>query len=196
MAEFNVLPDGVSAEDFGNAIEEYAAIVGDDNVFVSADNLSSYQKIMVPVDNDDYAPSGALAPASTEEVQAIIGVCDKYTIPVWPISTGKNFGYGSAAAATKGQMILDLRRMNKILEVDAELGTALIEPGVTYKQLKDYLVENDIPLWLSPPAPSAIVSPLGNAVDRGVGYTPYGDNFFMSCGMLVRRCVASDSVCC
>ena len=79
MAEFNVLPEGVSAEDFGNAIEEYAAIVGNDNVFVSADNLSSYQKIMVPVDNDDYAPSGALAPASTEEVQAIIGVCDKYT---------------------------------------------------------------------------------------------------------------------
>ncbi|MGA1740880.1 MAG: FAD-binding oxidoreductase [Pseudohongiellaceae bacterium] len=185
MAEFNVLPEGVSAQDFGNAIEEYAAIVGDDNVFVSADSLNSYNKIMIPADNYDHAPSGALAPASTEEVQAIIGVCDKYNIPVWPVSTGKNFGYGSAAAATRGQVILDLRRMNKIIEVDAELGTALIEPGVTYQQLKDYLVENNIPLWLSPPAPSAIVSPLGNAVDRGVGYTPYGDNFFFSCGMEV-----------
>ena len=140
MAEFNVLPEGVSAQDFGNAIEEYAAIVGDDNVFVSADSLNSYNKIMIPADNYDHAPSGALAPASTEEVQAIIGVCDKYNIPVWPVSTGKNFGYGSAAAATRGQVILDLRRMNKIIEVDAELGTALIEPGVTYQQLKDYLV--------------------------------------------------------
>ena len=44
MADFNVLPDGVSAEQFGNAIEEYAAIVGDENVFVSADNLTSYNK--------------------------------------------------------------------------------------------------------------------------------------------------------
>lgn len=185
MAEYNVLPEGVSAQEFGNAIEEYAAIVGDDNVFVSAENLNSYKKIMIPVDNEDHAPSGALAPASTEEVQAIVGVCDKYNIPVWPISTGKNFGYGSAACATRGQLILDLRRMNRIIEVDAELGTALVEPGVTYQQLKDYLVENNIPLWLSPPAPSTIVSPTGNTMDRGVGYTPYGDNFLFQCGMEV-----------
>lgn len=185
MATFNVLPEGVSAEQFGFAIEEYAAIVGDENVFVAADNLTSYNKIMLPVDDSEHAPSAALAPASVEEVQAIIGVCDKYVIPVWPVSTGKNFGYGSAAAATRGQVILDLRRMNKIIEVDAELGTALLEPGVTYQQLKDYLVENNIPLWLSPPAPSAIASPVGNALDRGVGYTPYGDNFFFSCGMEV-----------
>ena len=185
MATYNVLPEGISAEQFGNAIEEYAAIVGDDNVYVAADNLTSYNKIMLPVDNSEHAPSAALTPASVEVVQAIIGVCDKYSIPVWPVSTGKNFGYGSAAAATRGQIILALRRMNKIIDVDVELGTALLEPGVTYQQLKDYLVENNIPLWLSPPAPSAIASPVGNALDRGVGYTPYGDNFFFSCGMEV-----------
>lgn len=185
MAEFNVLPEGVSAQQFGEAIEEYAAIIGDENVFVSAENLNSYNKIMIPADNYEHAPSGALAPASTEEVQAIVGVCDRYNIPVWPVSTGKNFGYGSAACATRGQLILDLRRMNRILDVNAELGTALVEPGVTYQQLKDYLVENNIPLWLSPPAPSSIVSPVGNTMDRGVGYTPYGDNFLFQCGMEV-----------
>lgn len=185
MAEFTVLPNGVSAEEFANAIDEYAAIVGDENVFVSAESINSYNKIMIPAENYDHAPSGALAPASTEEVQAIVGVCDKYNIPVWPVSSGKNFGYGTAACATRGQMILDLRRMNRILDVNADLATALIEPGVTYQQLKDYLVENNIPLWLSPPAPSSIVSPVGNAVDRGVGYTPYGDNFMFQCGMEV-----------
>jgi 4-cresol dehydrogenase (hydroxylating) len=140
---------------------------------------------MIPVDAADRAPAGALAPASVEEVQDILRVCNKYGIPVWPVSTGKNFGYGSATAATKGQIILDLRRMNKIIEVDAELGTALVEPGVTYQQLKNYLVEKKIPLWLSPPAPSSIVSPMGNTIDRGVGYTPYGENFMFSCGMEV-----------
>ncbi len=185
MATSSILPPGVSARRFANAIEEYAAIVGDENVFVTDESLTSYKKIMLPVDVSDYAPAGALAPASVEEVQAIMGVCDKYEIAVWPISTGKNFGYGTATAATKGQMILDLRRMNKIIEVDPELGTALVEPGVTYQQLKNYLEENNIPLWLSPPAPSAIVSPLGNTVDRGVGYTPYGDNFMFQCGMEV-----------
>lgn len=185
MADFAVLPEGVTDQDFSNALEEYAAVVGNENVFVSAENLNSYNKIMIPADNFNHAASAALAPASTEEVQAIINICDKYTIPAWPISTGKNFGYGSAACATRGQVILDLRRMNRIIEVDAELGTALLEPGVTYQQLKDYLDENNIPLWLSPPAPSAIASPVGNALDRGVGYTPYGDNFFFSCGMEV-----------
>ncbi len=184
MTDFNVLPDGVSAEEFGNAIEEYAAIVGDENVFVSADNLSSYNKIMIPADNADHAPSGALAPATVEEVQAIVGVCDKYTIPVWPVSTGKNFGYGSAACATRGQLILDLRRMNKILDVNAELGTALVEPGVTYQQLKDYLVENNSSLAFSAGSPLALLARLVTPWIE-VGYTPYGDNFMFQCGMEV-----------
>ena len=185
MTTYKVLPQGVTEQNFTNALKEYAAIIGDSNVHVSADVLSSYQKIMIPADPNDRASSGALTPVSVEEIQKILKVCNKYKIPVWPISTGKNFGYGSATAATKGQMILDLKRMNKIIEVDPDLGTALIEPGVTYQQLKDYLVKNNIPLWLSPPAPSAIVSPVGNTVDRGVGYTPYGENFLFSCGMEV-----------
>ena len=35
------------------------------------------------------------------------------------------------------------------------------------------------------PAPSAIAGPVGNMVDRGVGYTPYGEHFLFSCGMEV-----------
>jgi len=182
---FKVLPEGVSEGRFKQAIKEYSAIVGKDYVITSWEDLGAYAKVMIPVDIDDYAPAGAILPANVEEVQAITKVCNKYKIPVWPVSTGKNFGYGTASAATAGQMILDLRRMNRILEVDPDLCTALVEPGVTYQQLKDYLVENNIPLWLAPPAPSAIASPLGNAIDRGVGYTPYGENFFFSCGMEV-----------
>ena len=107
------------------------------------------------------------------------------SVPIWTISTGRNFGYGSAAPQSAGQVVLDLKHMNRILDVDPVLCTALVEPGVTYQQLKDYLEENDIPLWLSCPAPSAIAGPLGNTVDRGVGYTPYGDHFMMQCGMEV-----------
>ena len=66
-----------------------------------------------------------------------------------------------------------------------ELGTALLEPGVTYQQLVDYLEQNNIPLWVSCPAPSAVASPVGNTLDRGVGYTPYGEHFMMQCGMEV-----------
>ena len=125
----------------------------------------------------------AVTATTVEQVQGVVAICNKYKIPVWTISTGRNFGYGSAAPHHRGQIILDLQKMNKILHVDADLGTALVEPGVTYQQLYDYLEDNNIPLMLSFSAPSAIAGPLGNTMDRGVGYTPYGEHFLMQCGM-------------
>ncbi|MEY3123461.1 MAG: hypothetical protein RI993_2286 [Pseudomonadota bacterium] len=102
-----------------------------------------------------------------------------------PISIGKNLGYGAAAPAERGQVVLDLKRMNRIIEVDKDLAYALVEPGVTYQQLYDHIKENKLDLWLSMPAPSAIAGPVGNTLDRGVGYTPYGEHFMFACGMEV-----------
>ncbi len=182
---YTVLPEGVSSESFDEALKEYRKILGDDNVLVGLDETVSYRKIMLPIDEMTVAPSGALMPTSVEEIQAILKVCNKYKIPVWTISTGKNFGYGSAAPATRGQMVLDLRRMNKIIEVDPVLCTALVEPGVTYQQLLDHINEKGYNLWVDPPSPSAIVGPTGNILERGAGYTAYGDHFMMQCGMEV-----------
>jgi 4-cresol dehydrogenase (hydroxylating) len=181
-----VLPPGVSKEQFSQAIEEYKAIVGADNVWVEIEQLVPYFKIMMPTKNDKlYQASGAIAAKTVDEIQGVLAVCNKYKIPVWTISTGRNFGYGSAAPATPGQMVLDLRGMNKILDVDPELCTALVEPGVTYQQLHDYITENDLPLWLSFPASGPIVGPVGNSLDRGVGYNRNSENVNSICGMEV-----------
>ncbi len=184
-SKYIALPKGVSEKAFDAAIREYREILGEANVFTDEGHLVSYSKIMIPDSTENHQPSAAICPASTEEVQLCVAVCNKYKVPVWPISTGRNLGYGSAAPGSRGQVVMDLRRMNKIIEVDRELGTALVEPGVTFQQLYDYLQEHKIPLWLSCPAPSSIAGPLGNAADRGVGYTPYGEHFMFSCGMEV-----------
>lgn len=181
----NVLPQGVAAGDFNAAVEKFRALLGDDNVLVQASQLTPYSKIMMPRDQAENAPSAAVTATTVEQIQGVVKICNEYKIPVWTISTGNNFGYGSAAPVQRGQVVLDLKKMNKIIEVDAELGTALVEPGVTYQQLYDYLEENNIPLMLSFSAPSAIAGPLGNTMDRGVGYTPYGEHFLMQCGMEV-----------
>ena len=157
-SEFGILPEGVSKEDFGRAINEFRAVLGNDSVVVTPEGMTSYSKIMLPVDDDAHKPSGAVVPHSVEEVRHILAICNKYRVPVWPISTGKNLGYGSAAPATPGQVVMDLRRMNRILEVDADLCTALVEPGVTYQQLHDHISERNLPLWLSCPAPSSCPS--------------------------------------
>lgn len=180
-----VLPKGITTRAFGKALDELRAIVGNEHVLADAQRLASYNKIMMPVPDEQHAPSAAVAPADVEQVQRIMKVLNRHRIPVYPISTGKNLGYGSAAPVQRGQIVMDLRRMNRILSVDPDLCTALVEPGVTYQQLYDYLQEKKLPLWFSCPAPSAIAGPLGNTVDRGVGYTPYGEHFLFSSGMEV-----------
>lgn len=185
MSKYIALPKGVTEAVFDKAIAAFTGILGAENVLTDAGQLAPYRKTMMAVADDSHAPSAAIVATSVGQIQQILTVCNKYKVPVWTISTGKNLGYGSAAPGERGQVVLDLKRMNKIIEVNADLGYALVEPGVTYQQLYDYIQERKLPLWMSCPAPSAIAGPLGNTVDRGVGYTPYGEHFLFSCGMEV-----------
>ncbi len=187
-----MLPPELDKDSFAAAVRELKAIVGDRWVFADADSTISYKKSFIPDLRGEHIPSGAVAPGSVDEVQAILKVANRYKLPLWPISTGHNMGYGMATPASTGQMILDLKRMNRILDFDAELGTVLVEPGVTYQQLNDYIEENDLPYWLDVPTVGPIVSMVGNTLERGVGYTPYGDHFFMQCGMEV--CLADGTL--
>ncbi len=180
-----MLAPRVSKASFARLLAEMRAVVGDAWVYADDQGLRSYKKSYTPDPQLQHVPVGAVAPQSVEEVQAIVRIANHYRQPLWTVSTGKNMGYGSATPATPGQMVLDLKRMNRILNVDPDLATALVEPGVTYQQLQDYLDEHKIPLWLDVPTIGPIASPVGNTLDRGVGYTPYGDHFTFQCGMEV-----------
>jgi 4-cresol dehydrogenase (hydroxylating) len=179
------LPPGVGAGEFARALAAFRDAVGANHVLSDAAQLLPYGRVMLPVPEEEHQPSGVVMPQSVAEIQRVLAVAQRYKIPLWTVSTGRNFGYGSAAPATAGQVVLDLKRMNRIIAVDGELGTALIEPGVTYKQLQDHLRERNIPLWLDFPAPGPLVSPVGNSLERGGGLTPYGDHFGHVCGMEV-----------
>lgn len=187
MSEQNnaVLPRGVDQKEFNKAVEQFRALLGEANVLDKADQLVPYNKIMMSVENAAHAPSAALTATTVEQVQGVVKICNAHKIPIYTISTGRNFGYGSAAPVQRGQVILDLKKMNKIIKIDPDMCTALVEPGVTYQQLYDHIQENNLPLMLSFPAPSAIAGPVGNTMERGVGYTPYGEHFMMQCGMEV-----------
>ncbi|MGH8261830.1 MAG: FAD-binding oxidoreductase [Steroidobacteraceae bacterium] len=179
------LPAGVSSASFARALAQLRKIVGAGHVLTEPEQLVPYEKLMLPEAEDEYAPTGAILAATVEEVQGVLSVCNQHRLPLWPISTGRNFGYGSALPATHGQLILDLKRMDRILAVDPDLCTALVEPGVTYQQLHDHLAERKLALWLDFPGGGPLVGPLGNTLERGTGSTPYADHFAHSCGMEV-----------
>ncbi len=185
LARARMMPQDMDRDVFAGVVRELRAIVGDEWVFADEASSISYRKSGIPDLRGEHVPSGAVAPANVEQVQAILALANRYRLPLWPISTGKNMGYGMATPASSGQMILDLKRMNRILDFDAELGTILVEPGVTYQQIHDYIEDNDLPYWVDVPTVGPIVSMMGNTLERGVGYTPYGDHFFMQCGMEV-----------
>ncbi|KUR71533.1 4-cresol dehydrogenase [Novosphingobium fuchskuhlense] len=171
--------------DFKGAVAAMRKVVGDEWVFADPDAVAPWKKSYTPDPYGKHIPVGAVCPETAEQVQAIVKIANQFRQPIWPVSTGKNMGYGQTTTAMPGQMILDLKRMNRIISVDPELCTALVEPGVTYRQLKDYLVENNLPLWIDVPTVGPIASPVGNTLDRGVGYTPYGEHFMVQCGMEV-----------
>lgn len=181
MAE-SLLPPGVSARALEAAVRAFERIIGAENAFFDALDRDAYADKFA-VDPVRHRPAGALAPSSTEEVQAIVRVAAEHRVPLWPISRGKNLGYGGSAPELSGSVVLDFSRMKRI-EVDAESGTALVEPGVGFFDLYDYLQARGIKLWLSVPA-NSWGSVAGNALDRGIGYTPYGQNTAHICGLEV-----------
>jgi len=176
------LPPGVSARSFHTALQEFAAVVGPSFVFSSDDDRQSYTDPYSMGDPRDNEPAAAVAPASVEEVRRILSVARRHLVPLWPVSMGKNFAYGGAAPRLKGSVVLDLKRMNRILEIQDELGYALVEPGVSFFDLHRALEERGGKLWMSGAAHSW-GSVIGNALEHGVGYTPYGVHADMICGM-------------
>lgn len=180
-----VLPPGLTQSDFNDAVAELKAVVGERWVFTENDQLKGYRDAYSIMQGDpaDPIPSVAVAPANTEEVQKAVVIANKYEIPFWVISTGKNLGYGGAAPKETGMMTLDLNRMNGI-EINEKQAYAVVEPGVSYFDLFNHIQEKGYKLWIDVASPGW-GSVLGNTVERGVGYTPFSDHFANQCGMEV-----------
>jgi 4-cresol dehydrogenase (hydroxylating) len=129
---------------------------------------------------------GVVFPKDTAEVVAVVAVANRHRVPLYPISAGNNIGLGSRAPVRDGQVVLDLGwHMSKIIDVNEELGYAIVEPGVTFQQLHDELVRRGDKLMISATSGPPMGSVLGNAIDKGAGYGPHFDHFGALCGMEV-----------
>lgn len=128
---------------------------------------------------------GVLRPADRQEIQECLLIANRFGIPVYPISSGKNWGYGSRVPPVDGCVLLDLSRLDRILDFDEELGYVTVEPGVTQRRLFAFLQEKNSGLWMDSTGSSPDCSLIGNAMERGFGHTPYGDHYAHVCGLEV-----------
>lgn len=163
-------------------------IVGDDSIVTDPEQLADpHWPLKDPYwiqEDDTYSPSVAVHPENTEELQAILKFANKESIPVWTHSQGRNNGYGGPSPRVGGSISISLRRMDRILEINEELAYAVVEPGVRWFDLYDELRRRGSRLMLSIPD-IGWGSIVGNSLDNGVTYLPYGQDFNAPCGMEV-----------
>ena len=180
------IPPGLTAKDFSKALKEFAGAVGREWVFSSDEDVNLYRDAYSPYwnEDEDRVPSAAVAPDSVEQIQQIVRIANRYKVPLWTVSTGRNLAYGAASPVMSGSVVLDLKRMNRILEVNDKTYFAVVEPGVSYFDLYRYIQEHQLNVWIDPPDPGW-GSPIGNSLERGGGRTPLRDHFGAVCGLEV-----------
>ena len=183
-----VLPPNVSQQQFDTAIDRLKAVVGEEWVFTSDADIHAYKDHFSYIKDqpNELIPCAAVGPDSVEQVQAIVRIANEFKIPLYSISTGKNFAYGGPSPNVRGSLTVDLKRMDRVLEVDDKRNFAIVEPGVSYIDLYNYIQERGLNVWIDTPDPGW-GSPIGNSLDHGIGYTLgyYRDHFNAHCGMEV-----------
>ena len=118
-----------------------------------------------------------LRPSREDQIAGIVTIAARHHVSLYPVSLGRNWGYGCASPVQEGCVVLDLSRLNRILACDAELGIVTVEPGVTQQQLCDYLEQQQLPFMVPTSGAGPTASLVGNALERGYGITPYADHF-------------------
>ena len=170
----------------GNGLDRFLSLVSDalgaGAINLSAETKQRYGETTLP--GPDQPPSAVVYPTSTADVQVIVSAANATKTPLYPISNGLNIGIGSRAPVRTGQVVVDLgRKMNRILNIDDDMGIAVVEPGVSFRQLYEELERRGGKFMIDPTSGPPEGSVLGNTLDKGAGYTPYADHFGMSCGM-------------
>jgi 4-cresol dehydrogenase (hydroxylating) len=164
------------------ALADWTDVLGSAYVITDRDRLDSAQTTTYAT---HHVVPAILRPSCREQVQECLRVANKYRVGVYPVSSGKNWGYGSRVPVDEVSVLLDLSRMNRILDFSEDLAYATVEPGVTQSQLSAFLRDQKSNLWMDAGGGAPESSLIGNTMERGFGHTPYGDHFAHSCGLEV-----------
>ena len=179
-----VLPPVPSDKALAAALDGFVAALGSAAVLTSEAELAEFRDPFAHATWDAYTASAVVMPTTVEEIQAVLRVANEQKVPLWTHSQGRNNGYGGPAPRVRGSVIVSLRNMNRVLEIDEQSAYAVVEPGVRWFDLYDAIRAGGHKLWLSI-ADLGWGSVIGNTLDHGVTYLPYGQDMAAQCGMEV-----------
>jgi len=143
--------------------DELTKIVGKGNVSDAPEDLDKYRKdesMVHPV-----RPKCVVRPGSADEVQKVVNWANETLTPLVPVSSGSPHFRGDTVPGTGGALVVDLRRMKKIVRIDTEHRVSMIEPGVTFDELIPELKKKGLRLNM-PLLPRATKSVVGSLLER------------------------------
>ena len=110
-------------------------------------------------------PDYVVMPTEVEQIQEIMKFANEEKIPVIPYTAGTNIG--GLCIPEQGGILLDMKRMNKIIRIDEESHYAILEPGVSHAQFASALAKYNL-RWSWPVGPPS-ASTSSNAICHGIG---------------------------
>jgi glycolate oxidase len=164
-------------------LKSLAEIVGADYVSDRPEELYLYSRD--PGAQPPRQVDGVVMPKTVEEVQRIVALANREKLALTPMGGGLTLS--ALNVPLKGGIVLDMKRMDRIIEVNEASRFALIEAGVTQAALSAYLEKNHPHLQHSTPESPPTATIVGNILIHGHGHlTPrYGVNSQMVNGMEV-----------
>ncbi|MGB4781667.1 FAD-linked oxidase C-terminal domain-containing protein [Candidatus Methylomirabilis sp.] len=145
-------------------VKELATIVGPEWVISDPDELTVYE-----CDGMTYLekalPDVVVLPDNTEQVVAVVKLCDREQLPFLPRGAGT--GLSGGAIAVQGGVIIGLNRMNRILEIDLANQRAVVEPGLVNIAMTQAVVDRGY--YFAPDPASQAASSIGGNVAENAG---------------------------
>lgn len=143
-------------------IEQIAAVVGPKYVTSSIEDRYCYG---YDASRLHAIPDCVAFPANTAEVAALMKLANQETFPVFPRGAGS--GMVGASVPWAGGLVIALNRLNRILHVDSENMSALVEPGVVTGTLQKAVAQCG--LFYPPDPASLLFSTIGGNVAMSSG---------------------------
>ncbi|RYL94529.1 glycolate oxidase subunit GlcD [Sporolactobacillus sp. Y61] len=143
--------------------ERLAEIVGTENVDASTSGRLVYSYDATP--NYQSLPDFVVSPRSAEETAQVLKLCNDTGTPVYSRGSGTNLCADTCPA--KGGVVLLLKHLNKILEIDRENLTITVQPGVITKTISETVEREGL---FYPPDPSSMkISTIGGNISENSG---------------------------
>jgi glycolate oxidase len=155
---------GAGEVDAGRLVEALGRALPGDRIVADPDVLAAMSH-----DEAEWAPAGRAAAGvrarSESEVQQVVRICAEFGAAVVPRGAGT--GLSGGANAVDGCVVLDLARMDQVVEIDRDNLLCVVQPGVVNNDLKAAVAEYG--LWYPPDPASAPWSTIGGNVATNAG---------------------------